>query len=208
MKYIIIGATGLIGKTFIDHLLKNKEEVIAVSRKPLDIKNDNFTNVVAENILNINFEDLPKSDVIISALGTTIKKAKSKENFKAIDYSLVSEFLNHLPKNMTVILISALGANKKSYIFYNKIKGLLEEKIQSLGFERLIILRPSLLIGAREEKRAIEALSQALFKNLNEIVPNKFKKFTPHAAELVVDCALNILKEEQRNYPIEFKDIK
>jgi uncharacterized protein YbjT (DUF2867 family) len=206
MKYVIIGATGLVGNQFIMTLLERNEEVIAISRKKIEIHNKLFKNLISPNILDIDFNEIQDCDVIISALGTTIKKAKTKENFKAIDYTLVKDFINKFPKSKTVILISALGANSNSSIFYNKIKGELEDTLKSFNFKRLIIVRPSLLIGAREEQRPLEAIAQSLLKHTGKITPKSLKKYAPHDINLVVNTALDILNNNKNNI-IQTEDI-
>ena len=88
------------------------------------------------------------TDVLISALGTTIKKAGSKDEFMKIDHDLPLEISRIAQEEgcSTMILISSIGANSKSNIFYSRVKGLLEESLEAIGFEEFHILRPSLLL--------------------------------------------------------------
>lgn len=206
MKYIVIGATGLVGSQFIKTILDRNEEVVAISRKKIEIENKLFKNIISPNLLDIDFNEIHDCNVIISALGTTIKKAKTKEKFKAIDYTLVKDFINKFSRSKTVILISALGANSRSPFFYNKIKGELEDTLKGFKFKRLIIVRPSLLIGKRDEQRPLETIAQSLFKHTGKIAPKSLKKYAPHDINLVVETALDTLNNNE-NKNIETEDI-
>ena len=118
-----------------------------------------------------------KTDVLVSALGTTIKKAGSKDEFMKIDHDLPLE-ISRIAKEegcRTIILISSMGANSKSKIFYNRVKGLLEESLEDIGFEEFHILRPSLLLGERTETRPAEYISKLIMDPLYFLIPWKYR---------------------------------
>lgn len=92
-----------------------------------------------------------------SCLGTTLKIAGSKQGFYAVDYEINAHFADLIQdKHIHFLIVSTLGANANSPIFYNKVKGELEDYIQSLGIEKLSIFRPSLLIGKRSDVRLLK----------------------------------------------------
>lgn len=104
-------------------------------------------------------------DICFCCLGTTIKKAKSKENFEKIDkdYPLrLAQWFKEVSPRGHFIIVTAMGANAQSSVFYNKVKGEVEEGLRGLGLGGLSILRPSLLLGEREEQRFLEALGQKI----------------------------------------------
>ena len=114
-----------------------------------------------------------KTNVLVSALGTTIKKAGSKDEFMEIDHDLRLE-ISKIAKEegcKTLILISSMGANSKSNIFYSSVKGLLED----IGFEEFHILRPSLLLGKRTETRPAEYISKLIMDHLSFLIPWKYR---------------------------------
>ena len=136
------------------------------------------------------------TDVLISALGTTIKKAGSKEEFMKIDHDLPLD-ISRIAKEegcRTMILISSMGANSKSNIFYSRVKGLLEESLEKVGFEEFHILRPSLLLGKRNETRPAEFISKLIMDNLSFLIPWKYK---PIHAKIIAKTIKYIIMEEK-----------
>ena len=117
------------------------------------------------------------TDVLITALGTKIKKAGFKDEFMKIDHDLYLEISRIAQEEgcRTMILISSMGANSKSNIFYNRVKGLLEESLEEIGFEEFHILRPSLLLGKRTEARPAEHISKLIIDHLSFLIPWKYK---------------------------------
>jgi uncharacterized protein YbjT (DUF2867 family) len=121
---LIAGATGLIGKQLLQLLLQDSyyEKVKAITRKPLDLQHPKLENVV------LDFEKLSeadlKSDDVFCCLGTTIRIAKTKEAFRKVDYTYPLEIARATEKlgSTQYFLVSALGADKNSNIFYNKVK--------------------------------------------------------------------------------------
>ena len=149
-KITVIGSTGLIGKTFLESIAdQSYAQVTAITRREIPALLDK--NHIRQSIQNFsNPDELRsdlKSDVLVCALGTTIKTAGSKERFKAIDHDLPLKIAEMSVEEgcQMLILISAIGADAKSNIFYNKSKGQLEDDIQHLKFKTIHILRPSML---------------------------------------------------------------
>ncbi|EEY93383.1 semialdehyde dehydrogenase, NAD binding domain protein [Acinetobacter junii SH205] len=186
-KAIIIGATGLVGLALIEQLQSSDdfESITVVVRKKTD-KLDAYTKVtqfVLEDFLLLNDEDVNVFTHAFSCLGSTIKQAGSKDKFYAIDYEINAHFADLIQdKNMHLLIVSALGANANSPIFYNKVKGQLEDYLKKLSIYKLSIFQPSLLIGKRSEVRLLEDTAQTLFKLVEKTWTKPFK-YKPISAE-------------------------
>ncbi len=185
-KAIVVGATGLVGLALVEQLEQTPEfeAITVVVRKESQLLNTykKVTQLVIDDFL-LNDEDVNGHTHAFSCLGTTLKIAGSKQGFYAVDYEINAHFADLIQdKHIHFLIVSALGANANSPIFYNKVKGELENYIQSLGIEKLSIFRPSLLIGKRSDVRFIEDLGQSLFK----LIENKWTrpfKYKPVTAE-------------------------
>ncbi|MGE8551462.1 MAG: nucleoside-diphosphate sugar epimerase [Acinetobacter calcoaceticus] len=186
-KAIVLGATGLVGLALVEKLQQAPEfeAIMLVVRKESQVFNtyDKVNQLIIEDFLMLNDEDVNGHTHAFSCLGTTLKNAGSKQGFYAVDYEINAHLADLVQdKHIHLLLVSALGANANSPIFYNKVKGQLEDYIESLGIEKLSIFRPSLLIGKRSDVRLIEDLGQSLFK----FIENKWQKpfkYKPVTAE-------------------------
>ncbi|CAN5404545.1 oxidoreductase [soil metagenome] len=176
---IIAGATGLIGKQVLELLIADGSygKIIAITRKPLLVSNSKLQNLVMDFAdLSTNANQL-KGDDVFCCLGTTIKQAGSKEAFRKVDFEYpvnLAKLTNTLGAKQ-FLLITALGAEKKSSVFYNKVKGEVEEEIEKIGFESYHIFQPSMLIGVRTDERAAERVGQSVMKVLDFAIPKKYK---------------------------------
>lgn len=180
MKAVIVGASGLVGSSLIKKLLADPtiEKVISFSRRSLEISHPKLEQMIASGLEELdNFSNQLSGDLYFCCLGTTIKTAGTKENFKKVDLDAVIKFAEiakkHYAKSFAVI--SSMGADSNSIFFYNKTKGQMEEAISSLGLTSVSIFRPSLLIGERAEKRVAESLAIKTFHALEVVLPTKLK---------------------------------
>ena len=170
---LLAGATGLTGEHLLDRLLSEPtiSRVLAPSRSPL-AEHAHLDNPVGQ------LQDLlPQLDGRIDAafccLGTTIRQAGSQEAFRAVDQELVLAFARRARELGTrhLLVISALGADAHSAVFYNRVKGELEAALQAQDWPQLTIVRPSLLLGARREFR----LGERLLAPLARWIPGKYR---------------------------------
>lgn len=176
---MVIGATGLVGTTLVNKLLVNSDykKVIVLVRRKLS-----FTHKKLEEYV-IDFENMEEVfpdkqiDDIYCCIGTTIKKAKTKERMYQIDVEIPLNVATIAKKNglQHFILISSMGANSNSKFFYMRMKGELEEKLQQLNMPKLTIFQPSFLIGNRNEKRISEKIFVELYKGVSKILPTTVK---------------------------------
>jgi len=176
---LIAGASGLVGRELTKKLINSDQYslIYIISRKKSGLVDEKIREIVIdfERINELSFEE-PVEDLFCT-LGTTMKKAGSRENFKKVDYEYVVAFAR-LGKRIGAskfLVISSMGANPKSMVFYNSIKGKTEEALINIGFKQLVILRPSLLLGKRSEKRFAERLSGFIMKYLNFLIPDNYK---------------------------------
>lgn len=195
---LITGATGLVGSSLLDKLLKsdNYNTVKVLSRSKLS-PHDKMEVIILNNFDKMNeVGDQLKADDIFCCIGTTMAKAKDKESFKKVDYNYPLALAEITLKNhaQKFLLISALGANKDSSIFYNRIKGQVEQAILQLDFPEIHILRPSLLSGPREEKRVGEDAAKSFYKLFNFIFVGPLRKYKSIPAEQVAKAMLHFAR--------------
>jgi uncharacterized protein YbjT (DUF2867 family) len=168
-RAIVLGATGLVGREVVDLLEQDSaiEHILLLVRRAPDRPAAKKTEVRITNFrepASFGFE----GDVLYSALGTTLKVAGSKEAQWEVDYTFQYEVAKAAKVGgvTTYGLVSSLGASAKASSFYTKMKGELDEAVQKLGFERVRIVRPSFLEGARSESRAGEKVALFAMKGL------------------------------------------
>jgi len=162
----VIGASGLVGKKLVEQLLENEnfEKVRIFVRS----RTGNSNPKLEEHVIDFNqtesWAPFVQGDVLFSALGTTLKTAKTKENQYRVDFTYQHEFAKAAVANgvQSYILVSSMGANARSFVFYSRIKGELEDAIALLNFKSSMIFRPSILDGGRQEKRAGEKIGLAI----------------------------------------------
>jgi uncharacterized protein YbjT (DUF2867 family) len=205
-KAIVIGATGLVGRALIKQLneLRSCEQITAVVRH-YDVQlsqMDKVHQLVLDDFLLLNDEDVDGHSHAFSCLGTTMKKAGSKAKFYNIDYEINAHFADLLEEmEIHYLLVSALGASVKSPIFYNRVKGELEQHIRELALYKTTILQPSLLLGERSEQRLLEGATQRLYQKMSHLVPNSFK-YKPVTAEQVAHTMVVAAQTQTEKFEI------
>ena len=172
MKALIIGATGATGKDLVTQLLADDtySEVHCFVRKPLTLTHPKLHAHVVDFETPEAWADLLRGDVAFSCLGTTLAVAGSKEAQWRVDYDYQYAFAEHCRQNgvPTFVLISAAGAKAPSKLFYNRMKGQLEDAVKELEFPRLLIFQPSVLIRSNSD-RSGENFTVKAFKFLNKL---------------------------------------
>lgn len=186
---LIAGPTGLTGKYCLEYLLECGEYslIIALTRKNLNVESKKLNQIVTDfSDLAETLKDV-KVDHVYCCLGTTMKKAGSKEAFFKVDFECPLQIASILKQNGANCfnLVSAIGANKNSNVFYNKVKGEIENAIAKLNYNKLNILRPSFLIGERKESRPGEKAGIIIAKALSPFMTGSLKKYRTVKAEAV-----------------------
>ena len=198
MKAIVIGATGAVGKELVRALLDDARytEVAVFVRRDPGVTHPKLTAHV------INFEQpdtwraLVTGDVLFSALGTSLKQAGSKEAQRRIDYDYQHMFAEAAHANGVphLILLSSLGADSRSSIFYLRLKGELDDAVQRLGFDIVHIVRPPSLIRP-EAKRLGETAVVKILQGLNAV--GIAKNLAPMSVDTVARCMMEIGTENR-----------
>ena len=195
---LIIGASGLVGKELVSTLLDSPEfaKVIVWVRTSMRIRHSKLVENFPD-FERLDQEPIPSEvDCIFCCLGTTIKKAKTKEEFRKVDYTYPLKLAENAKKREVrqFLLISAMGADETSRVFYSKTKGQLEMALKQLELKSLTIFRPSLLLGKRQEFRLGEELAALVSKGLPFLFKGPLKKYKPvqgkSVAEAMYVCAL------------------
>ncbi len=197
---LLLGATGLVGGHCLDLLLNDPayNRVVTLGRRLLPHEHQKLEQHV------IDFEQLPDFASVISAqdlfccLGTTIKKAGSKENFRRVDYTYQYEVARLAARSGAeqLLLVSALGADARSRIFYNRVKGELEDAVSKLAFDGIQVFRPSLLLGERAEFRLKERVAELTMRYVSFLMVGPLRKYRPVEARAVAAAMLKVAKEQ------------
>jgi uncharacterized protein YbjT (DUF2867 family) len=175
---LLVGSTGLVGREVLRLALASPEvaQLVAPTRRRLPP----HPKLVAPIV---DFDRLPaeepwwQADAVICTLGTTIKVAGSQEAFRRVDYSypMAVARLARQHGTPTFVLNSALGADAGSSVFYNRVKGEVEHGLRSLGFPNLVIARPGLIGGPREEFRLGEKIMVPILSALGPLLPRAWR---------------------------------
>jgi len=195
---LIAGGSGLVGGHLLRQLVEGTDydRVIAVVRRPLALVHPKLEQVTVDfGALDKLPADL-RCDDAFCCLGTTIKQAGSRENFRAIDQSAVVAFAWFAQRRgaQRFFTVTALGANAQSRFFYNRVKGETEEALKALAFSTLAIFQPSLLLGVRAQMRLGERIAAAGLWLLEPLLMGSLRKYRAIEARVVARamgrCAL------------------
>jgi uncharacterized protein YbjT (DUF2867 family) len=185
---LVAGATGLVGSHLVRRLLDAEAwgRVVTVGRRPLDLDHEKLEQ------RTVDFErladaDWPPANDAFCCLGTTIKKAGSEEAFRNVDYDYVVAFARAARRHgaRQFVVVSAMGASAGSRIFYNRVKGEMEEAVAAVGFDAVQIVRPALLLGERDEQRPGERVGQLLMQSVAPLLLGPLRKYRPIEADAV-----------------------
>ena len=169
---LIAGATGLTGEHLLDRLLNEPtiSRVLAPTRRPL-AEHPHLENPVGDPAMFLP-QLSGRVDIAFCCLGTTIKQAGSENAFRAVDLDMVVAFSRRAREMGArhLLVVSAIGADPKSSVFYNRVKGEMEEALKAQDWPQLTIVRPSVLLGERTEPR----LAEKLAGSLSRLVPGKY----------------------------------
>ena len=188
MRLLLAGGTGLIGGEVLKLGLSDGHEITTVGRRP---------NGMASSEIVSSFDDLPRlppADAAICALGTTIQQAGSQEAFRAIDENAVASFAR-AAKTAGVqhfLVVTAVGASPEASVFYSRVKGAAEQQLVEMGFKRLDIVRPGLLLGDRTQRRPLEGFLQRIAPATDLLMRGKWRRYRSVQAAQVGQCLLGL----------------
>jgi uncharacterized protein YbjT (DUF2867 family) len=180
---LLAGATGLVGSRVLALLPK----AIPVGRRA--------TGRAGEVVAAFDaLPPLPSAEVAVCALGTTIRAAGSKAAFRAVDHDAVLAFARGAQAAgvRRFIVVTAVGADPASGVFYSRVKGEVERDLAALGFDRLDILQPGLILGPRAERRPVEAFFQWLAPVLNPLLVGGLSRYGGVSADIVAAAIVRL----------------
>lgn len=194
-RILLAGATGLVGQSTLAHALASPRvaAVVAPTRRALPAHPKLLNPVVDFDALPAD-ADWWQVDAVACALGTTIRDAGSQAAFHRVDhdYPLAVARLAHAHGARSFALVSALGADPDSRVFYSRTKGEVEQALGDIGFDSLTLLRPGLLGGDRTQHRAGERWAQRILGALGSVVPRRYRVVPPErVAAALLDAALD-----------------
>lgn len=206
---IVLGASGLTGKLLLNQLLEDEAytKVKIFARRSLNLLNPKVQEYVGDLLSLEKFEKDFIADEVFCCIGTTAKKTKDKGTYKKIDFGIpvAAAKLCKINKIDAFIVVSALGANAKSKIFYNRIKGEMEQLVLRQKIMHVYVMRPSLIKGKRTEKRLAEKLGSIIMGILKPFLIGKWKKYRAIKAETIAN-AMYVLAQVKPDYTIVESD--
>lgn len=199
----VIGASGLVGQQLVAQLLAHPEfdKVRSFVRRPSGNMHPKLDEIVIDFDQPESWSAHVQGDVLFSSLGTTIKTAKTKENQYRVDFTYQFEFAKAAAENgiPAYILVSSMGADAKSSVFYSKIKGELEEEVAKLSFRKIIIVRPSILDGDRKEQRTGEKIGLVISRFLTRII---LKQYRPTPVDVLAAKMIHLSLDQKQGFRI------
>ena len=209
---IILGATGLTGSILLKKLVNDEryKTIKLFSRKQIDGLPKKVNQYVGNLFELENFKADFTGDEVYCCIGTTAKKTPDKAVYIAIDYGIpvTAAKLSKANGIPTFLVVSALGANTKSSIFYNKTKGEMERDVLLEKIENTFLLQPSIIEGERNEQRIGEKIGLAVFKLVQPLFFGKLKKYKITKAEHIALAMLNLANSPSNKQVIASHDIE
>lgn len=199
---LVVGATGLVGGHLLGVLLENERyaAVTVLTRRPTSIVHEKLSEHRVDFDTPQSFAEHAASDDVFCCLGTTMKKAKTRDAFYAVDYT----YPVYVARTCAAagarqfLIVTALGANPHSPFFYNRVKGEVEAAVKDIGFAAVHIFRPSLLLGQRKEKRFLEGIAGSLARAMAPLMAGPLGKYRPIEA---ADVARAMVKTALQDRP-------
>jgi len=198
---VVAGATGLVGELLLQRLTASKDygEIRVLGRRPPPGKDGKVRFIATD------FGDLPAHatqlavDDVFCCLGTTLRKAGSQPAFERVDYHMVVDLARaaHKAGARRFLVVSAVGASEKAAAFYSRVKGRMENAVRQLPFEAVHIVRPSLLLGERAERRPAEKLGQIVAPLLSPLLLGPLAKYRAASADDVADALLKLARSPE-----------
>lgn len=209
---IILGGTGLTGRVLLNLLLENGDygKIKLFSRSTIGITNPKLEEYLGDVVKLESFKDQFFADEIFCCIGTTKAKTPNRELYREIDFGIPTKAAAIAKEKgiPTLIVISALGANPKSAVFYNRLKGEMENAVLAAKIPKTYILQPSLISGKREERRFGEWIFKQLMKVANLVLAGPWGKYKSITPETIAACMVWLANNGYDSVKIESDVIK
>jgi uncharacterized protein YbjT (DUF2867 family) len=203
---LLAGASGLVGKELLHQLLEHPgyKRIFIIVRKQIQLDHPKLNQLIVDFDKIEGLDIYEPIDEVFCTLGTTIKKAGSQEAFRKVDLDYVLSLgkFCEVHEVRKFLVVSAMGADASSRIFYNRVKGEMEQGIQALGIPMKFIFRPSLLLGDRKEFRLGERIAQALMTAIGFLFIGGLKKYRAVHARTVAKAMINVANSNADNFLI------
>jgi uncharacterized protein YbjT (DUF2867 family) len=207
---LVAGASGLVGGHVLRCLLEDPEyeRVTVLARRDLPIAHKKLEQRVLAFDRLAQMADFPRVHDVFCCLGTTIKRAGSQEAFRKVDHALVVELARVAVRHRAsqFLLVTALGADPRSRVFYNRVKGEVEEAVRRFAFDAIHIFRPSLLLGKRTESRPAERMAVMVSPLIAWAFVGPLARYRPIKAERVARAMVRTAREATRGVHVHESD--
>lgn len=211
-KAVVFGASGLVGSHLVDLLKYDNtyDKIYIMNRSTVGYSPTKLIEVLIDFDQLEQLEEEMQVDHVFCCLGTTRKKAGSKEAFRHVDYHIPVQIAKLCQKKSVdkLIVMSSLGANRHSSNFYLHVKGQMENKIREIYSGKLYFLRPSILLGNRKEFRFGEEIGKLLVKAFGFLLRGKLSKYKGIHAEDVAKAMVRVAKETFLKTTLESDQIR
>ena len=209
---IILGATGLTGGILLQKLIEDNRytNVKLFSRNKIEGLPSKVNQFVGNMLELENFKKDFTGDEVFCCIGTTAKKTPNKETYRKIDFGIPASAAKLSKENgiQTFVVVSAIGANAKSSVFYNRTKGEMEQEVLRQNILNTYILQPSIIGGNRSESRIGEKVGLAVFKIVQPLFFGKLKKYKITEAEHIAQTMLNLANSTSEKQIITSEQIE
>lgn len=209
---IILGATGLTGSILLEKLLLDDRyrKIKVFARNHVKQKHDKIEEYLIDLFQLEKFGELFTADEVFCCIGSTQKKTPDKDTYRMVDFGIPATAAKLSSKNQidTFQVISAMGANENSRIFYNRVKGEMEGAVLDQRINRTYILQPSLIGGEREESRPMEFIWKKIMTLGDHLLVGKLKKYRSIHPETIVKAMIYLANNEYSSGRIESDEIK
>ncbi|MBI35628.1 MAG: nucleoside-diphosphate sugar epimerase [Flavobacteriales bacterium] len=197
---IILGASGLTGSYLLEELLNNVNyyKIKVFTRSPLEVIHEKLEIIECDLLKLEEQKEHFKADEVYVCIGTTNSKTPNKKSYREIDFGIPVTTAQLCRENQidTIAVISSLGANSKSSVFYIKTKGEMEESIIEMEIPNTYLLRPAMIMGPRKERRVGETIGKMIFFMINPLLVGSLKKYRGIHAEVIAKAMINLCGEK------------
>ena len=207
----VFGATGLVGKELVFQLVQSDEyhKIMVFNRSQQNYGSPKIEEFIIDEQ---DFESIGNkviADDLYCCIGTTMKKAGSKNAFEKVDYEIPVWLAKIAEKNgiNKLLIVSSVGANPKSKNFYLSTKGKMEQEVLKYNIPEIYFFRPSMLLGSRDESRFSEMMGQKVMKLSDFLMVGKLKKYKAIPASTVAQAMQKVSKENYSKYFFESNEI-
>ncbi|MBP8850857.1 MAG: NAD(P)H-binding protein [Breznakibacter sp.] len=209
---IVLGATGLTGKLLVSQLIADESysRIKLFTRRKSDFNSSKIDKFVGDVIDLDRFKSDFNADVVFCCIGTTAAKTKDRAVYKQIDFGIPVKAAALCKENGidTFVVVSAMGADSQSGIFYNRTKGEMEQAVLASGVKNCYILRPSLIKGNRDEKRLGETIASGIMSVANVFMVGKWRKYRAIEAKTIALGMIHVAKDGYSENIIESDKIE